>query len=145
MIPGKFDQEKVQTQLKYTGVLETTRIRRQVSEIHHDLAWVLSLRKQPTFGKATTGFPAKWRLRNSCRNSILMACHYPDLVSAMIGCAASGILLQAIGSFTRIWVVTRHQYGISAAVSQTSFRGETSGSVRKCRLVSHSCEILAVL
>lgn len=29
MIPGKFDQEKVQTQLKYTGVLETTRIRRQ--------------------------------------------------------------------------------------------------------------------
>ena len=23
-----------------------------------------SLRKQPTFGDATTGFPAKWRLRN---------------------------------------------------------------------------------
>ena len=31
MIPGKFDQDKVQTQLKYTGVLETTRIRQQVS------------------------------------------------------------------------------------------------------------------
>lgn len=29
MIPGKFDQDKVQTQLKYTGVLETTRIRQQ--------------------------------------------------------------------------------------------------------------------
>lgn len=29
MIPGKFDQEKVQSQLSYTGVLETTRIRRQ--------------------------------------------------------------------------------------------------------------------
>ena len=145
MIPGKFDQEKVQTQLKYTGVLETTRIRRQVSEIHHNLAWVLSLRKQPTFGKATTGFPAKWRLRNERRNSILMTRHYPDLVSAMIGCAASGILLQPIGSFTQIWVVTRHQYGISALISQTSFRGETSGSVAKCRLVSHSCEILAVL
>ncbi|XP_078345595.1 myosin-IIIb-like isoform X2 [Oculina patagonica] len=29
MVPGKFDQEKVQTQLRYTGVLETTRIRRQ--------------------------------------------------------------------------------------------------------------------
>ena len=24
----------------------------------------VSLRKQPTFGDATTGFPAKWRLRN---------------------------------------------------------------------------------
>ena len=59
MIPGKFDQEKVQTQLKYTGVLETTRIRRQVSERHHNLASVFSLRKQPTFRDATTGFPEK--------------------------------------------------------------------------------------
>ena len=34
-------------------------------------------------------------------------------------------------------VVTRHQYGISALVSQTSFvGGETSGSVAKCRLFS---------
>ncbi|KAJ7354826.1 TRAFAC class myosin-kinesin ATPase super [Desmophyllum pertusum] len=29
MVAGKFDQEKVQSQLRYTGVLETTRIRRQ--------------------------------------------------------------------------------------------------------------------
>ena len=28
-----------------------------------------SLRKQPTFGDVTTGFPAKWRLRNERRNS----------------------------------------------------------------------------
>ena len=41
-----------------------------------------SLRKQPTFGDATTVFPAKWRLRNECRNSILMTRHYPDLGSA---------------------------------------------------------------
>ena len=34
---------------------------------------------------------------------------------------------------TQIWVVTRHQYRISALVSQTSFRGETSGGVAKCR------------
>ena len=33
------------------------------------------------------------------------------------------------GASTYVWVVTRHQYGISALVSQTSFRGETSGSV----------------
>ena len=27
-------------------------------------------------------FPAKWRLRKDCNNSILMTCHYPDLGSA---------------------------------------------------------------
>ena len=32
MVASKFDQDKVQTQLRYTGVLETTRIRRQVSD-----------------------------------------------------------------------------------------------------------------
>ena len=30
-------------------------------------------------------------------------------------------------STTQIWAVTRHQYGISAFVPRTSFRGETSG------------------
>ena len=34
--------------------------------------------------------------------------------------------------------MTRHQYGISAFVSQTSFRGETSGDVAKCRLFSQA-------
>ena len=38
-------------------------------------------------------------------------------------------MLNPIRSSTWIWVVTRHQYGISALVSQTSFRG-------KCRLFS---------
>ena len=33
-------------------------------------------------------------------------------------------------------IVTRHQYGISAFVSQTSFRGEASVGVAKCRLFS---------
>ena len=40
-----------------------------------------------------------------------------------------------IRSTTQIWVVTLHQYGISALVSQTLFGGETSGSVAKCRLL----------
>ena len=31
-----------------------------------------------------------------------------------------------------IWLVTRHQYGISALVFQTSFLGETRGGVSKC-------------
>ena len=45
-------------------------------------------------------------------------------------------LLQPIRNNTQTWVMTRHQYGISALVSQTSFRGETSGDVTKCRLFS---------
>ena len=36
-----------------------------------------NLRKKRTFRDATTGFPAKWRLRNDRRNSILMTRHYP--------------------------------------------------------------------
>ena len=39
-----------------------------------------SLRKQPTFWDATTGFPAKWSAKwNALRNSILMTRHYLDL------------------------------------------------------------------
>ena len=45
---------------------------------------------------------------------------------------------QPITSTTPIWVVTRHQYGISALVSQTSFGGETSGGVARCRLFSQT-------
>ena len=45
---------------------------------------------------------------------------------------------QPIRSTTKIWVVTCHQYGISALVSQASFGRETSGSVAKCRLFSQA-------
>ena len=37
-------------------------------------------------------------------------------------------------STAQIWVVTRHRYGISAFVSQTSFRGKTRDGVAKCQL-----------
>ena len=47
-------------------------------------------------------------------------------------------LLHPIRRTTQIRVVTRHQYGISALVSQTSFRGETSGGVANCRLFSQA-------
>ena len=46
--------------------------------------------------------------------------------------------VQPIRSTTQIWVVTRHQYGISALLSQTLFGEETSGSVAKCRLFSQA-------
>ena len=63
-----------------------------------------------------------------------MTCHYLDLGSAVEANFSSGKI--KIGSTTQIWVVTRHQYGISEFVSQTSFREETRGSVAKCRLFS---------
>ena len=74
---------------------------------------------------------------NERRNSILMTRHYPDLGSASDWSCRVGNLIQPIRSTTRIWVVTRHQYGISLLVSRTSFGGETSGSAAKCRLFSH--------
>ena len=40
-------------------------------------------------------------------------------------------------------LVTRYQYGISALVSQTSFRGGIGGSVAICRLFSQATSCLA--
>ena len=47
-----------------------------------------------------------------------------------------------IKSTTQIWVVMRHQYGISALVSETSFGGETSSSVAKCWLFSQAVVVI---
>ena len=71
-----------------------------------------------------------------------MTRHYPYLDSASDWSCRVGNLIQPIRSTSQIWVVTRHQYGISALVSRTSFGGETSGSVAKCWLFSQG--ILAV-
>ena len=98
----------------------------------------VSLKKPPKFGDATTGFPAKWRLRNERKNSILMMHHNPDLDSASDWLCLMGNLIQPIRSTTQVRVVSHHQYGISALVSQTSFGGETSGSVAKFRLFSQA-------
>ena len=67
-----------------------------------------------------------------------MTCHHPELGSASDWSSRVGNLLQLIRSTIQTWVVTRHQYGISVLVSQTSFRGETSGGVAKCRLFSQA-------
>ena len=71
-----------------------------------------------------------------------MTRHYPNLDSASDWSCRVGNLIQPIRSTTQIWVVTRHQYGISALVSRMSFGGETNGSVAKCWLFSQA--ILAV-
>ena len=41
-------------------------------------------------------------------------------------------------STAQFWVVKRRQYGISALVPLTSFRGETVSCVVKCRLFSQA-------
>ena len=72
--------------------------------------------KQPTFCDATTNFFSKCRLRKERKNSILMRCHYSDQSSASDWSCCEGSLLQPIRSTTEIYVVTRHQYGISPLV-----------------------------
>ena len=69
-----------------------------LSGIYDKFILIVSLRKQPTFGDATTGFPAKSRLRNEHRNSIVMTCHYPDLGSASDWLCCVGDLIQPIRS-----------------------------------------------
>ena len=66
----------------------------------------------------------------SPRNNVV--CHYPNLGSASATMKKIPFAVRPIRSTTQIWVVTRHQYGISSPVPpQTSFRGETSGGVVK--------------
>ena len=63
---------------------------------------------QQTFGNATTGFPAKWRLRNERRHSmaIMMTRHYPDLGSASDWLNQIFQAARPIRRTTQIWVVT---------------------------------------
>ena len=63
-----------------------------------------------------------------------MTRHYPDLGSASDWLNQISLAARPIRSTTEICVVTRHQYGISALVSQMSFGRETSVSVAKCGL-----------
>ena len=65
-----------------------------------------------------------------------MACHYPDLGKASYWPKQNSSRCTTNHSTNQIWVVTSHRYGIYALISKTSFRGETSGSVAKCRLFS---------
>ena len=58
-----------------------------------------------------------------------MTRHYPDLGSASDWLKQISHAARPIRSITQIWVVTRHQYGISALVSQTSFGGVTVAGV----------------
>ena len=50
---------------------------------------------------------------------------------------------QKLLASTHMWVVTGHQYEISAVVPQTSCRGETNDlGITKCKLFSHASVLL---
>ena len=51
-----------------------------------------------------------------------MTRHYPDLGSVSDWLNQISHAARPIRSTTHIWIVTRHQYGISALVSQTFWR-----------------------
>ena len=76
-----------------------------------------------------------------------MTRHYPDLCSSSDWSKQISRAARPPRNNTQIWIVTRHQYGISTLVSQTSFRGETSGGVTKFPLFSQAstCKSLATL
>ena len=61
-----------------------------------------------------------------------MTRHYPDLGSVSDWWKQISRAARPIRNATQIWPMTRHQHGISALVSQTSFRAKTSGRVAKC-------------
>ena len=73
---------------------------------------------------------------SSCRNSIVMTCHYLGLDSVSDWLKQISRAARPIRITTQIWVVTRHQHEISVLLTQKLFRGKTSGVVAKCRLSS---------
>ena len=124
------------------GVLEMTKPLLSISERHRI---VCSRRKQSTFRDATTCFPAKWRLRNERRSSILMT----QTIYGERGQTQENALTIALTFlFARCshvispqmenLLAAYHQYAIFALVVQTSFRDETNSSVAKCKLFSQA-------
>ena len=100
----------------------------------------IGLRKQPTFDEVTTWALAKRRLSNERRNSILVTRLYPDPGSASDWLELS---FNTMRSTTKIWVETRHQYGISALVTQTLFCESSSGDLVKRWLFSQAIQEFA--
>ena len=101
---------KISIQLIQVKILRNRLTPLQTLESNPAHLHIFSLRKQPTFRDSTTGFPAKWHLRNERRNSILMTRHYRDQISASDWLCRERNLLQPIRSTTQTWVVTRHQF-----------------------------------
>ena len=99
----------------------------------------LSLRKKPTFGNLPLVSPANdvWETSAEIPYRRRVTTH-AELDSASDWLNQISHAAWPIRSTTQFWLVTRHQYGISALVFQTPCGGETSGSVAKCRLLSQA-------
>ena len=84
-------------------------------------------------------FHYRWFPRQMTSGKRAQTRHNWDLGSASYWLNQISHAVRPVRSTTQIlWVVTHHQCGIYALVSQTSFGGENSGSVTKCRLFSQA-------
>ena len=76
------------------------------------------LEKTAEISRRQDWFPAKWRLRNERRNSILMTRHYPDLGGVSDWLKRISRAARQIRSIPQIRVVTRHEYRIFPIVPE---------------------------
>ena len=79
-----------------------------------------------------------------------MTRHYPDLVITSDWLKQIFHAARPIRSTTQIWVVTGHQYGISAVVSRRHFAGKQEVASRNFRLfalgyVQYSIDSISVV
>ena len=94
--------------------------------------------KKKFFSRCHHWFPHDVR-ETSEENSILITCHCPVLDSASDWLKQISLAAEPIRSTTQIWVLTRHQYRMSALVPQTIIsRGNLLNDVAKCQLFSQS-------
>ena len=101
-----------------------------------------SLRKEKTsnISQRRHWFPYEMKSKKWSQKFPTLMCHYPDLGSASDWTTKFPTNQKHYPDM----VVTRHQYWISALVSQTSFCRETSVGVVKCLLFSQAKDHLSV-
>ena len=63
-----------------------------------------------------------------------MTCHYVDVSSASDWASRKGSLLQPIKITILIWLVTRHEHGISVGVPQVTFRVYVDCILRRVKI-----------
>ena len=97
-----------------------------------------SLRKQQTFRDASAGFPREMTPEEQAQKFHTQFDNPSVGRSEYCFWSVDESNFQPIRSTTQIWVVTRHQYGISARFPQASVLKETSDVIAKCRLFSQS-------
>ena len=119
LVKGKED-----TKLESFAALDGSwNIAAKAESLQGSLIRVEAREKGRKFRDATTCFPAKSHLRNEYEKFHIDDVHYSDLGSSSDWSFWEENLLQPIRSTTQVWLMTRHQYGISAGVPRTVFRG----------------------